>query len=92
MEKWKFKDLVDEYGDAVITYRSTNSKKLKYVQSVLEKYDLKEWIVWIGEFNLFFRQERQKFIFLSSWDKFFSYYYPISYRTYYSREKRGRNK
>ena len=30
MEKWKFKDLVDEYGDAVITYRSTNSKKLKY--------------------------------------------------------------
>ena len=30
MEKGKFKDLVDEYGDAVITYRSTNSKKLKY--------------------------------------------------------------
>ena len=30
MEKWKFKDLVDEYVDAVITYRSTNSKKLKY--------------------------------------------------------------
>ena len=30
MEKSKFKDLVQEYGDAVITYRSTNSKKLKY--------------------------------------------------------------
>ena len=30
MEKQKFKDLVQEYGDAVITYRSTNSKKLKY--------------------------------------------------------------
>ena len=30
MEKGKFKDLVDEYGDAVITYRSTNSRKLKY--------------------------------------------------------------
>jgi hypothetical protein len=30
VEKGKFKDLVDEYGDAVITYRSTNSKKLKY--------------------------------------------------------------
>ena len=30
MEKGKFKDLVHEYGDAVITYRSTNSKKLKY--------------------------------------------------------------
>ncbi len=30
MEKEKFKDLVQEYGDAVITYRSTNSRKLKY--------------------------------------------------------------
>ena len=30
MEKSTFKDLVREYGDAVITYRSTNSKKLKY--------------------------------------------------------------
>ncbi len=30
MEKHKFKDLVREYGDAVITYRSTNSRKLKY--------------------------------------------------------------
>ena len=30
MEKSKFKDTVQEYGDAVITYRSTNSKKLKY--------------------------------------------------------------
>ena len=30
MEKEKFKDLVHEYGDAVITYRSTNSRKLKY--------------------------------------------------------------
>ena len=30
MEKQKFKDLVQEYGDAVITYRSTNSRKLKY--------------------------------------------------------------
>jgi len=30
LEKGKFKDLVDEYGDAVITYRSTNSRKLKY--------------------------------------------------------------
>jgi len=30
VEKGKFKDLVHEYGDAVITYRSTNSKKLKY--------------------------------------------------------------
>ena len=30
MEKSKFKDLIQEYGDAVITYRSTNSKKLKY--------------------------------------------------------------
>ena len=30
MEKSKFKDIVQEYGDAVITYRSTNSKKLKY--------------------------------------------------------------
>ena len=30
MEKGKFKDLVHEYGDAVITYRSTNSRKLKY--------------------------------------------------------------
>lgn len=30
MEKWKFKELVNEYEDAVITYRSTNSKKLKY--------------------------------------------------------------
>ena len=30
MEKSTFKDIVQEYGDAVITYRSTNSKKLKY--------------------------------------------------------------
>ena len=30
MEKSTFKDLVREYGDAVITYRSTNSRKLKY--------------------------------------------------------------
>ena len=30
MEKWKFKEVVTEYEDAVITYRSTNSKKLKY--------------------------------------------------------------
>ena len=30
MEKGKFKDLIHEYGDAVITYRSTNSRKLKY--------------------------------------------------------------
>jgi len=30
VEKEKFKDLVQEYGDAVITYRSTNSRKLKY--------------------------------------------------------------
>tara|TARA_B100001142_G_scaffold289889_1_gene306978 strand:+ start:196 stop:462 length:267 start_codon:yes stop_codon:yes gene_type:complete len=30
VEKSKFKDIVQEYGDAVITYRSTNSKKLKY--------------------------------------------------------------
>ena len=30
MEKWKFKDVIVEYEDAVITYRSTNSKKLKY--------------------------------------------------------------
>tara|TARA_R100000084_G_C4543584_1_gene96743 strand:+ start:22 stop:288 length:267 start_codon:yes stop_codon:yes gene_type:complete len=30
VEKEKFKDLVHEYGDAVITYRSTNSRKLKY--------------------------------------------------------------
>ena len=30
MEKWKFKEVVSDYEDAVITYRSTNSKKLKY--------------------------------------------------------------
>ena len=30
MEKWKFKETVSDYEDAVITYRSTNSKKLKY--------------------------------------------------------------
>jgi len=30
VEKWKFKEVVSEYEDAVITYRSTNSKKLKY--------------------------------------------------------------
>ena len=30
MEKCKFKDLVNEFEDAVITYRSTNSRKLKY--------------------------------------------------------------
>ena len=30
MEKWKFKEAVTDYEDAVITYRSTNSKKLKY--------------------------------------------------------------
>ena len=30
MEKEKFKDKVKQAGDAVITYRSTNSRKLKY--------------------------------------------------------------
>ena len=30
MEKSTFKELIQEYGDAVITYRSTNSRKLKY--------------------------------------------------------------
>ena len=30
MEKWKFKEIVSEYEDAVITYRSTNTRKLKY--------------------------------------------------------------
>jgi len=30
VEKWKFKEVVTDYEDAVITYRSTNSKKLKY--------------------------------------------------------------
>ena len=30
MDKEKLKELVEEYGDAVITYRSENSKKLKY--------------------------------------------------------------
>ena len=30
MKKQELKDLVTEYGDAVITYRSANSKKLKY--------------------------------------------------------------
>ncbi len=30
MDKEKFKERVTECGDAVITYRSTNSRKLKY--------------------------------------------------------------
>ena len=30
MDKEQFKDRVKECGDAVITYRSTNSRKLKY--------------------------------------------------------------
>ena len=30
MEKEKFKDKVKQAGDAIITYRSTNSRKLKY--------------------------------------------------------------
>lgn len=30
MKKEELADLVNEYGDAVITYRSENSKKLKY--------------------------------------------------------------
>jgi len=30
VEKEKFKDKVKQAGDAVITYRSTNSRKLKY--------------------------------------------------------------
>ena len=30
MEKEKFKDKVKQAGDAVITYRSTNSRNLKY--------------------------------------------------------------
>lgn len=30
MKKEELKQLVDEYGDAVITYRSENSNKLKY--------------------------------------------------------------
>ena len=41
MEKQKFKDLVQEYGDAVITYRSTNSRKLKYNVCTLD-FDNKE--------------------------------------------------
>lgn len=30
MNKQELAQLVDEYGDAIITYRSENSKKLKY--------------------------------------------------------------
>ena len=30
MTKKEFKDAVSRHGDAIITYRSTNSKKLKY--------------------------------------------------------------
>ena len=30
MKKQELADLVTEYGDAIITYRSKNSKKLKY--------------------------------------------------------------
>ncbi len=30
MDKQRLKKLLEEYGDAVITYRSENSKKLKY--------------------------------------------------------------
>ena len=30
MNKKEFKDAVSKHGDAIITYRSTNSKKLKY--------------------------------------------------------------
>lgn len=30
MKKEEFKATVEEYGDAIITYRSKNSKKLKY--------------------------------------------------------------
>ena len=30
MKKDELAKLVDEYGDAIITYRSENSKKLKY--------------------------------------------------------------
>ena len=30
MKKEELAKLVDEYGDAIITYRSENSKKLKY--------------------------------------------------------------
>ncbi len=30
MKKDEFKTQVDKYGEAVITYRSTNSRKLKY--------------------------------------------------------------
>ena len=30
MNKKEFKDTVSKHGDAIITYRSTNSKKLKY--------------------------------------------------------------
>ena len=30
MKKQELKELVEEYGDAIITYRSENSKKLKY--------------------------------------------------------------
>ena len=30
MDKKRLRELLEEYGDAVITYRSENSKKLKY--------------------------------------------------------------
>lgn len=30
MKKQELKDLVTDYGDAIITYRSRNSRKLKY--------------------------------------------------------------
>ena len=30
MKKEKLRGLIEEYGDAIITYRSQNSKKLKY--------------------------------------------------------------
>jgi hypothetical protein len=36
MDKEKLRELLNEYGDAVITYRSENSKKLKYNVCTLE--------------------------------------------------------
>lgn len=30
MKKFEAKELIESYGDAIITYRSTNSNKLKY--------------------------------------------------------------
>lgn len=30
MKKFEARELIESYGDAIITYRSTNSKKLKY--------------------------------------------------------------